>query len=82
MAQFFTLPDKVEEKGVYDDSKPDQNKKIDWLKNNSLAYSILMLSQSDIVTLYAVSCLMVMHGKLGKILKCFILRVIMVPKKT
>jgi hypothetical protein len=53
--QFFTHPDKVEENQAYDEKKPDEKKKIDYLKNNSLAYSILMLNQSDIVTLNAIS---------------------------
>jgi hypothetical protein len=53
--QFFLHPDKVEESKVYDDSKPNELKKIKWLKCNALAHSILMLSQNDIVTLNAVS---------------------------
>jgi hypothetical protein len=75
--QEFTT--KGEENGTYDETKPDEKKKIDWLKNNSLAYSILMLSQNDIVTLNAVSsaktffCRMVMLGKLGKTFKHFII---------
>jgi hypothetical protein len=53
--QFFTLPDKIEVKGKYDESEPDKKIKIDWLKNNALAYSLLMFSQSDIVTKNAIS---------------------------
>jgi hypothetical protein len=53
--QFFISPDKVDKINSYDESKPDEKKTIDYLKNNSLTYSILMLSQSDIVTLNAIS---------------------------
>jgi hypothetical protein len=53
--QFFIPSDKVGESGVYDEKKPDEKKKIDCLKHNSLAYSIIMLSQSDFVTLNAIS---------------------------
>jgi hypothetical protein len=52
---FFIPPDKVAESKTYDESKPDEKKKIDYLNNNSLAYSTLMLSQSDIVTLNKIS---------------------------
>jgi hypothetical protein len=47
--QAFTT--KVEQNAIYDETKADEKKKIDRLKNNSLAYNILMLSQNYIVTL-------------------------------
>jgi hypothetical protein len=40
--QFFKPPDNVEEVNSYDESKADEKKRLDYLKNNSLAYSILM----------------------------------------
>jgi hypothetical protein len=53
--EFFRPPDKVEEVNSYNESKPNEKKKLDYSKNNSLAYSNLMLSQNDTVTLNAIS---------------------------
>ena len=45
----------VEEINTYDETKALEKRKLEYLKSNSLAYSILMLSQNDIVTLNAIS---------------------------
>jgi hypothetical protein len=53
--QFFIPPDAAKEVNTYDETDPDEKKKLDYLKSNSLAYSILTLSQNDTVILNAIS---------------------------
>ena len=49
--KFFAPGDTVKDINTYDETDPDEKKKLDYLTHDSLAYSVLMLSQNDTATL-------------------------------